>query len=411
MFQRMGTPAVKQRLAGSDATYKLLILLAAVLWGASFIFQKALVSRFATFQVMTVNFLGGGLALLVVFRREFFANLDRRTVRTGLVIGGAYFMASFLQTTGINFTTPGKSAFIAGCYCVIVPFAGMLAHIGKPEPHNIVAALLCVLGLGIIGADGGLPLNIGDVLSLVSAFFYASVFVLVAKLGDGADVRVLTIWQLLTVGGLSLVATVLLDQPPAPSAFTPEVIGCFAYEALVNACLCNALVNYSVTKVDATSAALLASLESPFGALFSVAVGTDAFTGRLVLGFALVFAAIIVSEAWRGLRGRLVRAIEGAPSPMRQRRARAAAEPSPSAAASGPYRRLVPPLANVRVTFATKRAGRARESSKTRRGDWCPLPEQDGMAGLDGIASELDGFVGSLVDCEETPTPDTRLAG
>ena len=311
MASPMNASEAHEGLVGSDRFYKLLILLAAVLWGVGFLVQKSLTASFATFQILTLNFLGGGLALLVVFRRAFFANLDVRTIRAGALIGFAGFLGYACQTYGIAFTTPGKSAFIAGCYCVIVPFAGMLARIGKPEPHNIVAALLCVLGLGLIGADGGLPLNPGDVLSFASAIFVAFEFVMVAKLGRDLDVRALTIWQILTMGGLSLAATALFEQPPTLAAFTPAAIGSFAYEALLSACLCNAIVNLAFTKVDPTSGSLLTSLESPVGAVASLAVGLDVFTPHLAAGFVLVFLSVIVSEAWRGIRMRLVRRIEG----------------------------------------------------------------------------------------------------
>ena len=421
MTHQVGASATMRRLSGSDAFYKSLILFAALIWGGSFIVQKTLVNQFSALQVMTVNFLGGGLTLLVASRGAVIGHLDAKTVRTGVFIGVLSWLAYIFQTTGISLTTPGKSAFISGCYCVLVPFIGMLAGIGRPEPHNIVAALLCAAGLGCIGLDGGLPLNLGDVLSLASAFAFAVVFVMLAKVGDGVDSRALTVWQLLTIGVLSLATSLIVDRPPAPEDFTPVIIGCFLYEAVLNACLCNALVNFAFTKVDPTSGSLISSLESPIGAVISLAAGADRFTPRLGIGFVLVFLAVIVSEAWRGLKARLVRAIEGAPRQRNQRQAGTAAEPSPSEAASGPSRRLVPPLANESVAFATRQAGEAPEMSETRRGDWCPLPYAlpqqdeasvlDGFGGFDGLASELDGIVSGLVDCEETPSPDARLVG
>jgi drug/metabolite transporter (DMT)-like permease len=311
MAYQVKAPEAGRGLAGSDAFYKLLVLVAASLWGVNFVVQKGLAAQFTTFQILTVNFLVGGLALLVAFWRPFVANLDARTIRAGIIIGVAGWMGYVCQVTGIAFTTPGKSAFISGCYCVLVPFIGMAARIGKPEPHNVVAALLCVAGLGLIGADGGAALNAGDILSFGSAVFVGIEFVLVAKFGRNVGVRALTIWQVLTMGALSLVGTMLCDRPPALAAFTPGVVASFLYEALLCACLCNALVNYAFTKIDPTSGSLITSLESPIGAATSIALGLDLFTPRLAGGFVLIFLSVIVSEAWRGIRVRLVRAIEG----------------------------------------------------------------------------------------------------
>ena len=46
-------------------------------------------------------------------------------------------------------------------------------------------------------------------------------------------------------------------------------------------------------------------LEAPFGVLSSVLVYGERVTGRLVAGFALIFVAMVVSEAGDALRERL----------------------------------------------------------------------------------------------------------
>jgi drug/metabolite transporter (DMT)-like permease len=50
---------------------------------------------------------------------------------------------------------------------------------------------------------------------------------------------------------------------------------------------------------------LLSSLEAPFGVLSSVLVYGERVTGRMVAGFALIFVAMVVSEAGDALRERL----------------------------------------------------------------------------------------------------------
>ncbi|MBR2627038.1 MAG: hypothetical protein IKD30_02155, partial [Peptococcaceae bacterium] len=41
---------------------------------------------------------------------------------------------------------------------------------------------------------------------------------------------------------------------------------------------------------------LILSLESVFGVIFSIMVGAEAVTARLLLGFAVIFVAIVISE-------------------------------------------------------------------------------------------------------------------
>lgn len=54
--------------------------------------------------------------------------------------------------------------------------------------------------------------------------------------------------------------------------------------------------NVSLAYVNPSQAALLLSLESVFGVLFSVLLYGEVMTSRLLVGFALIFVAILVNE-------------------------------------------------------------------------------------------------------------------
>ena len=289
----------------SERVCKLLILLAALIWGCSFVVGKDNAETFPTFFVLVIEFGVGALALLAVFHKRFFASLDRETILAGLAVGVACWLGYYLCVLGLSYTTPGKNAFISGCYCVIVPFLGTFFGLEKPERHNVVAAFLCVVGLGFIGADGGLPLNVGDLISFGAAVFFALQFIMVAKFGRDRDVWAITIWSFLVTAVLSIVATLLLEERPALSDFDAPAILAFAYAALLATCVAEGIVNYAFTRVDATSGSLIASLESPVSAVVSLVVGYDVFTARLGIGFVFIFLAVIVSEAWPGIAERL----------------------------------------------------------------------------------------------------------
>ena len=56
--------------------------------------------------------------------------------------------------------------------------------------------------------------------------------------------------------------------------------------------------NLALAHVPPAQASLFLSLESVFGVLFSVLLYGELLTGRLVLGFALIFIAIVISETF-----------------------------------------------------------------------------------------------------------------
>ena len=295
---------------GSELLDKLLLLFAATMWGVSFFVLKDVTELFPVFFVLAVRFCGAALLLLVLFWRSFAANLDRTTVLVGVGLGVLGWIAYAFQTVGITMTTPGKNAFISGCYCIMVPFVSWAIGLGKPDRHSVVAALICTGGLALVGLDGGLPLNLGDILSLACAFFYALQYAVISKRGGKVDIWALSIWEFLVMGGLSLACTLVLEPIPSLALFTPNIIWSFAFLTVFVSAAAMCAVNYAISRVDPAKGALISSLESPIGVAASVAAGREALTGRIFAGFVLIFCAIVFSEAGPALLSRRSKRID-----------------------------------------------------------------------------------------------------
>lgn len=296
------------RLLDSEPFCKLLIVACALTWGFSFFIMKDAVAEFPVFWLLSVRFCTSAIVLALLFHRQVMANLNRETIGLGLALGILGWAAYSFQTVGITMTTPGKNAFLTGCYCVIVPFCVWAMGMGRPERYNVIGAFLSLVGLGFVALDNGLPLNMGDVLTLCGAVFYALQTALIAKRGrsDAIDVRALSMWEFLAMGLSCLACTLALERPPAPKTLTPANVLVLAFLALVCSFGCLLVINHAFTKVDPTAGSLLSSLESPSGVFFSVLLGGEMLTPHLVLGFAIIFLAIVFSEAGPLIVGRIL---------------------------------------------------------------------------------------------------------
>ena len=73
-------------------------------------------------------------------------------------------------------------------------------------------------------------------------------------------------------------------------------LGSLAYLTVGCTTLALLFQNMGQAHIPPASASLLLSLESPFGVFFSVLFGAELLSAKMVFGFVLVFAAIIVSE-------------------------------------------------------------------------------------------------------------------
>jgi drug/metabolite transporter (DMT)-like permease len=301
MIQRL------RRAAQTPAFNKVALVVCALIWGFSFFVMKEATEALPVFWVLAIRFIMAAILTLVVFGKAFFSHLDRKTIAVGLAMGVTEWLGYAFQTVGLTMTTPGKNAFLTGIYVVMVPFLAWMFGLGRPKRYDLVAAVVCVCGMGLVALDGGLSVNPGDALSMVDALFYAIQIVIVSKWGGELDIWALTAWQFIVMGGCSTVCGIF-EPAPGLAAFTPTIIGQLVFFGVVCSFAALTVMNYALTKVDPSEGSLLASLESPSGVFFSVMAGYEVLTGQLVAGFALIFLAILVSNGWPWLMRRLGRA-------------------------------------------------------------------------------------------------------
>lgn len=276
--------------------YRLLIVIATIIWGSSFVIVKDVTSMLSSAWILAIRFAAAAIIMAVALLKHRTLYLERSHIGYGLLFGLAMFLAYYTQTIGITDTTPGKNAFLTGTYCVIVPFLAWVLLHRRPNHYNIVAAVLCIVGIGFISLDEGLSMRFGDAMTLVCAVFYALHIILVAQFSHGRNIYVLTMWQFAGVAACSLIVGGLFEPIPNWATLPTDCWISLTYLAVFCTALALLFQNIGQAHLPPASAALLLSLESVFGVAFSVALGAESLTLRIVIGFALVFAAIVVSE-------------------------------------------------------------------------------------------------------------------
>ncbi|MGN8874110.1 DMT family transporter [Pseudoflavonifractor sp. HCP28S3_F10] len=274
---------------------KPMLFAAAFIWGSSFFIMKGAVDVIPTFYLLAIRFTGGALLLSLVCWKKW-RELTRDYLWRGAVIGGFLFLAYSIQTFGLMGTTPSKNAFLTAVYCVLVPFLYWAVMHRRPDRYNILAAVLCVSGVGLVSLTDALTVTWGDALTLVCAFFYAAHIVAVAKVSPGKDIYLLTVFQFAWAAVYAWICGLLFQQFPPLSVFRPDVIVQLAYLTVMATTVALLFQNVGQVWSDPASASVILSLESVFGVLCSVIFYGDPVTGRLLAGFALIFVAVVCSE-------------------------------------------------------------------------------------------------------------------
>lgn len=278
-------------------------MLAAAVWGLGTVVIKDTVGEFSPSWLVGIRFFSAGVIACVVFARRFVrlaragALLDH--VRAGVVLGLLVAAAYLCNTGGLTDTTAAKSSFLTGVYCVLVPFIAWGVMRRRPTAFNLVAAFLCLAGVGLVSlpAESSFSLGWGDAVTLVSAVFLGFQVVATSKLAPGRDMAVLTSLQFLLGGAFALVIAAATELPPeAAVLLDPATLGNLAYLVVFATCLALLLQNVGLARVSPSSGALLLSLESVFGVAFSVLFLGEQLSVAMLVGFALIFCAVLVSE-------------------------------------------------------------------------------------------------------------------
>lgn len=269
------------------------LLGATLIWGSSFIILKSTLDSVPTLWVLALRFTGAAALMALIGWKEL-KQLDRQYLKKGAVLGTALFAAYTLQTFGLEYTTPGKNAFLTATYCVLVPFMWWAFTKKRPDAYNLGAALVCIIGMALVSLDGDLSLGLGDGLTICCGIFYALHIILTSRAVEGRSPVLLSMVQF-AVAGLWCWVTA-----PMVSAF-PTGVPASAWWSIAYLCfmctgICFLLQTIGQKHTTPQTASIILTLESVFGTLLSVIFYHEQLSLKTLTGFVLIFIAVLISE-------------------------------------------------------------------------------------------------------------------
>ncbi|PKL03397.1 MAG: EamA/RhaT family transporter [Synergistetes bacterium HGW-Synergistetes-2] len=283
------SPSLKTVLADISLVF------VALFWGIGFVAMKDALDTFPTFWLLTLRFGSAALLMGILFRRRL-AAITKEDIRAGAIIGVFLFLGFATQTLGLNYTTPGKQAFLTATYVVIVPFLSWGLRRIFPGALSFFASFICLVGMGMLTLqEGVLSIGKGDTLTLVCAFFFACQLIAIEYFAAKKDPMILTLLQILMVCLLSLPAALVFETWPGFQGGSG--LWSIAYTVVFCTIFAFAVQNTAQKFTPSTHTAILLSLESVFGALSGIYFLGEVFTPRMAAGCALIFVAVLLTEA------------------------------------------------------------------------------------------------------------------
>ncbi|NLT64452.1 MAG: DMT family transporter [Clostridiales bacterium] len=269
------------------------MLATTLIWGTSFVVLKNTLDAVPTLYILAFRFSGAAI-LILLFALKDLKKIDKDYILGGVILGAMLFVAYTLQTYGLYYTTPSKNAFLTTTYCVIVPFIYWIMTKKRPDIYNISAAMICLIGVGFVSLKNDYSIELGDFLTLCCGFFYALHIVMTTKYINGRSVALLTMIEFATAGLLAWIFALL--TAPFPNDISTGNIWSIVYLCVMCTAACYMLQNFGQKYTPPSTVAVIMTLESVFGAVFSVILYDEVLTAKLIAGFILIFAAVFICE-------------------------------------------------------------------------------------------------------------------
>ena len=266
------------------------LILVAIIWGSGFIIIKNALDYMNPIYLMVLRFTLSSVLMAIIFWKKF-KNINTEDLKAGIIIGIFLFLAFLFQTVGLQYTTVSKQAFITASNVVMVPFILWFIIKKTPDIYEIAAAILCFVGIGILSLEGGLVIGLGDGLTLICAVFFALHIISIGYYSKKHDPILLTIIQFGVAAVFSFLVAFVLKVEFTP--ITKEIATTMFFLAVVSTILAFGIQNVAQKYTTSTHAAIILSLESVFGSLFSVWLLSERFTFKLFMGCIIIFIAII----------------------------------------------------------------------------------------------------------------------
>lgn len=275
---------------------ELILLGVVVIWGYTFPLIKNVMELIPPFTFLTYRFLLASLTIYLIFQKQL-RNINLGTLKKGFLLGFFLFIGYFGQTTGTQYTTATKTAFITGFSVVLVPIFAFFVIRERIHFNSVIGVIMAIIGLWVMNSRASLThFNKGDALVSLCAVFFALHIVFVDVFTKKHDYVQLVFIQLFTVFLCSLPMSFLLEKEALHLSYHWSVWWAIIFAGLFATAMAIYLQNRFQRHSSPTKIAIIFSSEPAFGAFFSWLIIGENIGLAGIMGGLIIFTGMLVSQ-------------------------------------------------------------------------------------------------------------------
>lgn len=269
------------------------LLIVAALWGGGFVVVKDALDLITPMYLMSMRFILASIVLYIFLHKKI-GKISRSDLRDGSIVGCLLYLAFAAQTVGLQYTTASKQGFLTATYVVMVPIIHYFIYKKKPSKTVVISSVLAIIGIGLVSLNGELTINIGDMLTLLCAVFFAGHIISIEYFAKNMNVFKLSFLQIAIAAILFTLTALATETMPEEVASRSWLL--LAYMAVFSTFLCFTIQTIAQKFTSSSHASLILSLESVFAAIFGVLLLKEKMTSMMLIGSIIIFMAILLIE-------------------------------------------------------------------------------------------------------------------
>ena len=285
-------------------TANIALFMTALIWGLSFVAQRAGMDYLEPFTFNMVRSFLGGLSLIPVILWVKISHPDKRTerrkhfqhinlTRAGIACGTALFLAMSVQQYCMQFVGAGKGGFITSLYIIFVPIISILLG-DKLKKEVIISVFLALIGLYLLCFKAQAGFDIYDLLLLLSAFFYAVHIIVVDYYSNIVHPVKASCFQFFVLAILSAILVILFEKPSLDAILACKIP--LLYAGVITCGVAYTLQIYGQKYTLPVIASLIFCLESVFAVAGGVLILSETLSIKESIGCLFMISGVILSN-------------------------------------------------------------------------------------------------------------------
>lgn len=263
------------------------LLTVSMAWGLAFVVMKDAIERQSVNNFLFTRFLLA-IVVMVLIRpgviKLFTKDLVLRGLAGGVFLGFGYIF----QTLGLARSGAAITGFVTGLYIVLTPLFASIILRQRVSKFTWTCVAIATIGLGLLSIHG-FTIGLGELLTFISAIFYALHIIALSKWSSGRDAYAMTVIQLSMCALLSGLASIPSGYSPPPDYGVWAVV---IFTAVFATAIAFIVQTWSQAHMSATKVAVILTMEVVFAAIFAIIFGGESLTLQSSIGGVMVVTAM-----------------------------------------------------------------------------------------------------------------------